>query len=111
MKEQGEKHPSYFVKLCAGKAAYEARFSRSLHLDMSSIEEAFKTSNRFEVVLSTPHLIIIRMVGKSEITVSRDGRMLIKDASSKRQAEIIVENVLKVALSPKAEASEMSASQ
>lgn len=98
MKKKRKNHPSYFVKLCKGKAAYEAKFSQNLRFDMSSVKKAFDDSKRYRIVLFTPHLIIIEDAGRSEITFSKDGRMLIKEASSKNQAEAIVEDVLQVAL-------------
>lgn len=109
MKKKRENHPSYFVKLCADKAAYEAKFSQNLRFDMSSVKKAFEDSKRFQIVLFTPHLIILKDARRPEITLSKDGRMLIKEASSKNQAEAIVEDVLQVALKASTRYREISA--
>ncbi len=109
MNKKREDYPSYFVKLCTGKAAYEAKFSQNLRFDMSSVKKAFEDSKRYQIMLFTPHLIILKNAGRSEITFSKDGRMLIKEVSSKNQAEAVVEDVLQVALRASAKIREISA--
>ena len=98
MKKKKEYSPRYFVRLCSDKAAFEVKFSQKLRLDMSSVKKAFEDSKRYEIILYTPHIMILKSGKEAEITFSKDERMLIKNVSSKDQAEAIAESVLRVAL-------------
>ena len=93
-----EYFPRYFVKLCSDKAAFEVKFSQKLRLDMPSVKKAFEDSKRYEIILYTPYIMILKSGKETEITFSKDERMLIKNVSSKDQAEAIAESVLQVAL-------------
>jgi len=96
--KEKEYFPRYFVRLCSDKAAFEVKFSQKLRLDMSSVKKAFENSKRYEIILYTPHIMVLKSGKEAEITFSKDKRMLIKNASSKDQAEAIAESVLRVAL-------------
>jgi len=98
VKKKKEYFPRYFVKLCSDKAAFEVKFSQKLRLDMPSVKKAFEDSKRYEIILYTPHIMILKSGKEAEITFSKDERMLIKNVSSKDQAEAIAESVLRVAL-------------
>jgi len=98
VKKKKEYFPRYFVKLCSDKAAFEVKFSQKLRLDMPSVKKAFEDSKRYEIILYTPYIMILKSGKETEITFSKDERMLIKNVSSKDQAEAIAESVLRVAL-------------
>lgn len=98
MKKKKEYSPRYFIKLCSDKAAFEVKFSQKLRLDMPSVKKAFEDSKRYEIILYTPYIMILKSGKETEITFSKDERMLIKNVSSKDQAEAIAESVLRVAL-------------
>lgn len=98
MKKKEEYFPRYFVRLCSDKAAFEVKFSQKLRLDMSSVKKTFEDLKRYEVILYTPHIMVLKSGKEAEITFSKDGRMLIKNVSSKDQAEAIAESVIRVAL-------------
>lgn len=97
VKKKKEYSPRYFVRLCSDKAAFEVKFSQKLRLDMPSVKKAFEDSKRYEIILYTPQIMVLKSGKEVEITFSKDERMLIKNVSSKDQAEAIAESVLRVA--------------
>ncbi len=82
-----------FIKLCSDKAAYEARTAKKLSLDMNETKRALEKSKEHQIVVCTPHILILRS-GKAETTLSRDGRMLIKRASSESEAAQVAQQIL-----------------
>jgi len=100
VKEKKECSPRYFIRLCSDKAAFEVKFGQKLRLDMSSVKEAFEDSKHYEIILYTPHMMILKSGKEAEITFSKDGRLLIKNVLSKDQADAIAKSVLRVALKP-----------
>jgi hypothetical protein len=87
----------FTVKLCSDRAAFEARLQRKLILDMNEVERRLKLSKRHEITLFTPHVIFLR-TGSAEITLSRDGRMLIKRVQNEAEAARLAREVLQVIL-------------
>jgi len=85
------------VKLCSDKAAFEARTSKKLNLNMNEVKRTLERSKQYEIVLDTPHMIIMKS-GKAEITLSRDGRMLIKRVSNEAEATKVANEVLSATL-------------
>jgi hypothetical protein len=85
------------VKLCSDKAAYEARPMQRLSLNMDQTKRAFEKSKKHEIVIYTPHMLILR-IGKVETTLSRDGRMLIKKVSSETEATQVASDILRTIL-------------
>lgn len=85
------------VKLCSDKAAYEARPVRNLSLSMDRTKRTLEKSKKHEIVVYTPHMLILR-IGKVETTLSRDGRMLIKKVSSETEATQVASHILRTIL-------------
>lgn len=93
-----EKSPMPFsVKLCSDKAAFEVRIQRKIFFNMDKVKQLFETCHDSEIVVYTPHMIILRSDG-AEITLSRDGRMLIKKVSSESEATQVARKILRIAL-------------
>lgn len=86
-----------FVKLCSDRAAYEARTGRTLHLNMGEIKKRLDQSKESKIIVYTPHIVIIR-TGRAEITLSKDGRMLIKRVASKTEATHVAQRLLRTVL-------------
>jgi len=96
---QEEKSPMpYSVKLCSDKAAFEVRIHRKVFLNMDKVRRLFEARYDFEIVVSTPHMIILRS-GRAETTLGRDGRMLIKRVSNESEATQVAHKMLQIALS------------
>jgi len=94
-----EKSPMpYSVKLCSDKAAFEVRIHRKVFLNMDKVRRLFEARYDFEIVVYTPHMIILRS-GRAETTLGRDGRMLIKRVSNESEATQVAHKMLQIALS------------
>jgi len=96
MKEKQERLPRYFIRLCSDKAAFEVKFSQKPRLDMESLKKAFQASEQYEITLYTPHIMILKNRMGTEITFSKDGRMLIKKVSDKNEADALAKDVLQI---------------
>jgi len=94
-----EEEPSIplFVKLCSDGAAFEVRIQRKVFFNMDKVRQLFETSRDSEIVVYTPHIIILRS-GRAEITLSKDGRMLIKRVSNESEATQVARKILRIAL-------------
>ncbi len=96
MNEKDERLP-LLVKLCSDNAAYEAIPRRRVFFNMNTVGELFEASQNFEIVVHTPYIIILRSGEGGEVTFSEDGRMLLKEMSSKEEAITLAYDVLDVA--------------
>jgi hypothetical protein len=85
------------VKLCSDKAAFEVRIQRKILFNMEKVKQLFEACNDLEIVVYTPHMIILRSVG-AETTLSRDGRMLIKRVANEAEATQVALKILHVVL-------------
>lgn len=61
---------------------------------MDLAEQAFKMSGDHEIVVVTPHIIIVRS-GRAEITLSRNGRMLVKKVRDQDEAIRVARQMLR----------------
>jgi len=80
-----------FFKLCSDHLAIEAIPKRKLKLDLSKIR---KELDDFAVTLWTPHFVVLRSVSGVEITLRRDGRMIVRNSDSEANAEAAAVRVL-----------------
>jgi len=93
-----EKSPMpFFVKLCSDGAAFEVRIQRKVFFNMDKVRQLFEACHDFEIVVYTPHMIILRS-GRAETTLSKDGRMLIKRVANESEATQIARKILRIAL-------------
>ncbi len=67
------------VRMCDSKGAFEAFPEKQIKLDLKNITKIF------EVIIETPVLIIIK--DKFEVSIFRDGKLLIKNCKSLEEAE------------------------
>jgi len=81
------------VKLCSDPAAFEARTAKKLSLNMGEVKRTLEESKEYKIVVYTPHIIILKS-GCAEITLSRDGRMLIKRVSNEAKATKLAQRIL-----------------
>jgi len=86
-----------FVKLCSDKTAFEVRTQRKVQLDMDKVKQIFEACHDPEIVVYTPHMIILRS-GRAETTLSKDGRMVIKRVSNESEAAQVAQKILQTAL-------------
>ena len=86
------------VKLCSDRAAYEVRMQSQTVFNMEKVKELLEAAHNHEIIVYTPHMIILRS-GGAEVTFSRDGRMLIKKVSNEAEATEIAQKIFQTALS------------
>jgi len=86
-----------FVKLCSDKTAFEVRMREKVFFDMDRLRQLFEACHDPEIVVYTPHMIILRS-RRAETTFSKDGRMLIRRVSNESEATQIARKILRTAL-------------
>jgi ArsR family metal-binding transcriptional regulator len=86
----------FVVKLCSDKAAFEVRIQRKVSFDMADLERLLRSVKENEIIVNTPHILILRSKG-AEVTLSRNGRMLIKKVQDEKEATAVAGEVLRVA--------------
>jgi hypothetical protein len=80
-KEQGQ----LFFKLCSDHLSIEAIPKTSLKLDLVKLKE--KPPAKYEIMMWTPHFVVLKNLTGQEITLRKDGRMLIRKAGSEPEAQ------------------------
>lgn len=96
MENKGKLKIPFTVKLCSDKAAFEVRIQRKFSFNMANLERILRSLKESEIIVSTPHILIFRNK-KAEVTISRDGRMLIKKVKAEKDANAVAHEVLLVA--------------
>lgn len=86
----------FVVKLCSDKAAFEVRIQRKISFNMADLERLLRSVKENEIIVDTPHIVIFRSEG-AEVTLSRNGRMLIKKVRDEEEARAVASEVLRVA--------------
>lgn len=74
----------YSLRLCAGGGAYEAVPAPRLSLDLSRMRSALEAS---QIPVVDARVMLIAQLGR-EVTLSRDGRVLIKTRDTQEAAAI-----------------------
>ncbi len=88
----------FFVKLCSDRSAYEVKLQRKPFFIMDRLKQLLEATRDYELVVWTPHIMIVRTCKGTEVTFCKDGRILIKKVLNKSEAEAIAEDVLQIAL-------------
>lgn len=89
---------SFFVKLCSDKAAYEARLKRQTSFNLFYAKQLFETTGNYQILVDTPHILILKNSKKVEITFSKDGRIIIKKAVGMAEAERVAQEIFQIIL-------------
>ncbi|MCZ2856328.1 MAG: hypothetical protein O2U62_04485 [Candidatus Bathyarchaeota archaeon] len=85
----------FSVRLCSDKAAFEVKIRQNIHFNMTNFESLLKSMDETEIIADTPHIIIFRSKG-AEVTLSRNGRMLIKRVENEKEAAAVASEILRV---------------
>jgi len=93
-----EKRPfiPFSVRLCSDKSAFEAKTQRRISLNLAKVGQLLRSTKENEIVVDTPHILIFRSKG-AEVTLSRNGRMLIKKVHDEKEATAVASEVFRVA--------------
>lgn len=84
----------FTVEKCKTKAAYSAKLKKSRHLDLQKIKQ------KFDTVLETPILLVIKVEGV-EIIVHGYGELLFKNCEDRELMNKIAEMIYEVGLNGK----------
>jgi len=76
------------VRLCSDKAAFEALVLRKVVFSMDDAKRRLEEEGDYKMVVYTPHLLVLRCE-EAEVTLSKDGRMLIKRVTDENRAKLI----------------------
>jgi len=64
---------------------------------MNDARQQLEEADNCKIVVYTPHLLVLGY-GEAEVTLSRDGRMLIKRVRDEDEAELVARRVWKTVL-------------
>jgi len=90
--------PPLLVRVCSDKAAFEAIPRRRVFFDMKLVRRLFEASRNFQVLVYTPYIIFVKSRAGREVTLSEDGRMLLKKTLNKDEATALAYTVLETVL-------------
>lgn len=82
---------NFTLEKCKTKAAYSAKLKRQQHLDLQKINQ------KFETVLETPILLVVKIDGV-EVIVHGYGELLFKKCEDQRLMERVAEKIYEVGL-------------
>jgi hypothetical protein len=86
-----------FFKLCSDHLSIEAIPKRVLKIDIEKLKS--QTVRDHELVMWTPQFVILRNQRGQEITLRRDGRMVIRKAESESIARNAASEIMNLVLS------------
>jgi len=90
----GDPGEQLFFKLCSDHLSVEAIPKRRIRLDLAKLKDSMIQGH--EVMMWTPQLVVLRNEGGQEITLRKDGRMVIRKAGSEQLAEQTAAEVMKL---------------
>jgi len=85
----------FSIKLCSDKAAFEVLPLQKITFRMDDARRRLETAEGHEILVYTPHVMIFKSKG-AEVTLSRDGRMLIKKTRDEKEATLIAKEALRI---------------
>lgn len=83
--EAEDQQESMFFKLCSDHLSIEAIPRRTIRIDIAELKH--RAISGFELMLWTPLFVVLRNREGQEITLRRDGRMIIRKAESEPDAK------------------------
>ena len=85
-----------FFKLCSDHLSVEAIPRKPLALDIEGMKD--QAIRKHELVMWTPHFVVLRNMTGQEITLRRDGRMIVRKASSEQVAHAAATDVMNLVM-------------
>jgi len=83
-----------YFRLCSDHLSIEAIPRRPIRIDFQGIRNS--PSDEVELLMWTPHFAVLRSKEGGEVTVRKDGRMVIRNVSSEDAARKTAARILKV---------------
>lgn len=85
-----------FIRLCSDHLSIEAIPKKQLLIDLENIRE--RKLNHHEIILWTPHFVVLKNRKGHEVTLRKDGRMIIRKAESEQLAQQSASDALNLVL-------------
>jgi hypothetical protein len=85
-----------FFRLCSDHLSIEAIPRRPFVVDFAKMKDTRLSS--YELLMWTPHFVVLRSLGGQEITLRGNGRMVVRKAASEESAKQIATEVMSLAL-------------
>jgi len=96
-KEQKSQAP-LLIRLCSEKTAFEVQMQQRISFNMDGVKRLFEAISGYEIVVHTPYILVLKNKKGTEITLSKNGRMLIKRVPDQKEAIAVAQDILQVAL-------------
>lgn len=96
MTDSQENMTPMFFKLCSDHLSVEAIPRKPLAVDIDGMKS--QSIRKHELVMWTPHFVILRNKTGQEITLRRDGRMIVRKASSEKVAHDAATDVMSLVM-------------
>ena len=85
-----------FFKLCSDHLSVEAIPRKPLAVDIERMKG--QIIHKHELMMWTPHFVILRNKSGQEITLRRDGRMIVRKAGSEQVARAAATDVMSLVM-------------
>jgi hypothetical protein len=92
MTDSQEVEKPMFFKLCSDHLSVEAIPRKPLALDLDEMKA--RPIQMHEVMMWTPHFVVLRNKHGQEITLRRDGRMIVRKAGSEQAARAAAADIM-----------------
>jgi ribonuclease HIII len=85
------------IKLCSEKTSFEVQMQQRISFNMDEVKLLFQAKGSYEITVHTPYIVVLKNKKGTEITLSKNGRMLIKGVSGEEEAKAVAQEVLRTA--------------
>ena len=85
-----------FFKLCSDHLSVEAIPRKPVTIDLKGIKD--RSLQKHELMMWTPHFVVLKNRSGQEITLRRDGRMVVRKASTEQVARDAAMEVMSLVL-------------
>ncbi len=85
-----------YFRLCSDHLSIEAIPTKPLSIDFVKLRD--RKVAGYETLMWTPHFVVLKSGEGEEITVRRNGRMIVRKATSETEAKIIAAEVMSALL-------------
>jgi len=85
-----------YFKLCSDHLSVEAIPKTRMKVDFLKLKD--KPPHGYELLMWTPHFAVLRSSGGQEITLRRDGRMIVRRSGSEDIARRVAADIFNVVL-------------
>lgn len=96
MVDSQEDQVPLFFKLCSDHLSIEAIPRKALAINIEGMKD--KSIREHEVMMWTPLFVVLKNSSGQEITLRRDGRMIVRKADTEQVAREAATNVMRLAL-------------